>query len=122
MDKVNITEKFKLIRDHWNPRIVGELNDQHVRLVKIVGDNFEFHSHDNEDEMFFVVKGEIELQFEDKSEILTENEFLIVPKGTIHRPIAKKEAHLLMFVTNSNINTGDIVNNFTLDTKKLNKI
>jgi quercetin dioxygenase-like cupin family protein len=87
---------------------VGELNGQHIRLVKIVGNELQFHKHNKE--------------FERNSVILNGNEFVIVPIGTIHRPVAEKEAHLMMFVTNSNVNTGDIVNKFTLITGKLDII
>ena len=116
MNKVNINEKLKLITDYWNPRVAGELNGQQIRLVKIIGDEFDLHIHENEDEMFFVVKGSIQLEVEDNILDLNEGEFFIVPKGTLHRPIAKEEAHLMMFVKASNINTGNVKNKFTLDT------
>ena len=121
MKKVNITEKLNLINDYWNPRIVGELNGQQIRLVKIKGE-FAYHKHDNEDEMFFVIKGALKLDFKDKIVDVFEGEFIIVPKGTLHRPIANQEVHLMMFVTESNINTGDVKNELTLDTKLLEKI
>jgi mannose-6-phosphate isomerase-like protein (cupin superfamily) len=120
--KVNITEKLELIKDHWHPRIVGELNGQQVRLVKIIGDEFALHTHDNEDEMFFVVKGAITLEFADEKSDLHEGEFYIVPRGTLHRPVAPEEAHLMMFVTASNVNTGDVENELTLDAQKLERI
>jgi mannose-6-phosphate isomerase-like protein (cupin superfamily) len=120
--KVNIREKLEQINDHWNPRIVGELNGQQIRLVKIIGDQFALHQHENEDEMFFVVKGRIKLEFADGKIDLNEGEFYIVPKGTVHRPVAEEEAHLMMFVTASNVNTGNIENEYTLDTRTLKKL
>lgn len=121
MKKVNISEKLNQINDHWNPRIVGELNGQQIRLVKIIGD-FLFHKHENEDEMFFVIKGLLKLEFKDEIVDLSEGEFIIVPKGVLHRPVADQEVHLMMFVTESNINTGDMKNERTLDSQSLDKI
>jgi mannose-6-phosphate isomerase-like protein (cupin superfamily) len=114
MNKVNISEKLKQINDFWNPRIAGELNGQHIRLVKIKGE-FVFHKHDNEDEMFLVIKGTLKLDFKDELIEVSNGEFIIVPKGVLHRPIADQEVHLMMFVTASNINTGNIENEFTLE-------
>ena len=122
MDKVNILEILNQINDYWNPRIAGELNGQHIRLVKIKGDEFDLHKHENEDEMFLVIKGTIKIELKDKFIDLNEGEFLIIPKGVLHRPIAIQEAHLMMFVTASNINTGDVKNKFTLNTSTLEKI
>jgi mannose-6-phosphate isomerase-like protein (cupin superfamily) len=114
MNKVNILEKLSQINDFWNPRIAGELNGQHIRLVKIKGE-FVFHKHDNEDEMFLVIKGTLKLDFKDKLIEVSKGEFIIVPKGVLHRPIADQEVHLMMFVTASNINTGNLKNEFTLE-------
>ena len=114
MNKVNILEKLNQINDFWNPRIAGELNGQHIRLVKIKGE-FAFHKHDNEDEMFLVIKGTLKLDFKDKLIEVSKGEFIIVPKGVLHRPIADQEVHLMMFVAASNINTGNIKNEFTLE-------
>ena len=114
MNKVNILEKLNQINDFWNPRIAGELNGQHIRLVKIKGE-FAFHKHDNEDEMFLVIKGTLKLDFKDKLIEVSKGEFIIVPKGVLHRPIADQEVHLMMFVTASNINTGNIKNEFTVE-------
>ena len=83
MNKVNILEKLNQINDFWNPRIAGELNGQHIRLVKIKGE-FAFHKHDNEDEMFLVIKGTLKLDFKDKVIEISNGEFIIVPKGTLH--------------------------------------
>jgi len=121
MKKVNIAEKLSQINDHWNPRVAAELNGQQIRLVKILGD-FAFHKHDNEDEMFFVVKGKLKLEFKDAIEEVNEGEFFVVPKGVVHRPVAEREVHLMMFTAAENVNTGDIKNEMTLDTEKLKKI
>ncbi len=121
MKPINIKEKLELINDYWNPRVVAEPNQQQIRLVKILGD-FPFHVHEHEDEMFFVVKGRLQLDFEDHSEILQENEFLVVQKGVIHRPVAEKEVELMIFTGNKNVNTGNLRNERTLDTDKLERI
>ncbi len=121
MNKVNISEKLNLIHDHWNPRIAGELNGQQIRLVKVKGE-FPFHKHDHEDEMFLVIKGSLILDFKEKQADLTEGEFIIVPKRILHRPIAKEEVHLMMFVTAENVNTGDLQNDRTLPADSLEKI
>jgi len=112
IQKVNIQEKLDLINEYWNPRIAGELNNQQIRLVKIQGE-FKYHKHENEDEMFLVIKGEIIIDLKTDLIKVKEGEFIIVPKGQIHRPIADKEAHLMLFVTSENINTGDTWNEFT---------
>jgi len=121
MNKVNISEKLEQINDYWNPRIAGELNNQQIRLVKIKGD-FPFHKHDDEDEMFLVIKGTLKLDFKDEIKEVSEGEFIIVPSGVTHRPIADEEVHLMMFVTDSNINTGDLENERTLSSESLEKI
>jgi len=121
MNKVNISQKLEKINDYWNPRIAGELNGQQIRLVKVKGE-FTYHKHDNEDEMFLVIKGSLKLDFKDRSVVLNEGEFIIVPKGVVHRPVAEKEVQLMMFVPESNVNTGDIKNEFSLDTKSLERI
>lgn len=112
MDKININEKFSLFSDYWNPRIVGELNGQHVKLAKLKGE-FVWHHHQHEDEMFLVVKGELEMQFREKTVMLREGEFIIVPKGVEHRPVAKNEVSLMLFEPASTLNTGDVKNEFT---------
>ncbi|MES2776528.1 MAG: cupin domain-containing protein [Bacteroidota bacterium] len=111
-DKINIAEKFSLFADHWNPRIVGELNGQHVKLVKFQGE-FVWHQHDNEDEMFYVVKGRFNMEFRDKTVELTENEFLIVPKGVEHRPVADNEVWVMLFEPATTLNTGNTESELT---------
>ena len=122
MKKINIKDSLDRINDYWKPRIAAELNGQHVRLVKLLGSDFEFHRHLGEDELFFVVKGSIHLEFEAHSICLNEGELLVVPRGVLHRPIAMQEAHLMMFVRETNVNTGDVENRFTLNTSNLKKI
>jgi len=112
MEKVNISEKLSLIKDHWNPRIAAELNGQHVRLVKIQGE-FVWHKHDNEDEMFYVLKGKLEMQFRDKTVEIFENEFIVVPRGIEHRPFAENEVSIMLFEPNTTLNTGNTKGDFT---------
>ncbi|MCO6491936.1 MAG: cupin domain-containing protein [Phaeodactylibacter sp.] len=106
MNKVNIKEKLALFSDHWNPRIAGELNGQHVKLVKFRGE-FVWHKHEEEDELFYVVEGEFDMQFRDKTVRLREGEFLIVPRGVEHRPVAEKEVAVMLFEPATTVNTGD---------------
>ncbi|NIR49612.1 cupin domain-containing protein [candidate division KSB1 bacterium] len=107
MEKVNLVEKFKLFHDYWNPRVVGELNGQHVKLAKIKG-AFDWHHHELEAELFLVVKGEFRMEFRDQVIELKEGEFLIVPRGVEHRPVAEQEAHILLFEPSSTLNTGNV--------------
>jgi mannose-6-phosphate isomerase-like protein (cupin superfamily) len=103
----------------WNPRIVGELNEQYVKLVKFQGE-FVWHKHDEEDELFYVLVGEFRIEFRDKTIELKENEFLIIPKGIEHRPIADKEVSIMLFEPKTTINTGDNKGNLTRE--KLERI
>ena len=113
IEKVNVTDKLNLFTDHWSPKIVGALNGQQVKLAKLKGE-FVWHKHDQEDELFYVVKGEFIMEFRDTSVILRENEFLIVPKGVEHRPVAEKEVCVMLFEPASTLNTGDVQNDRTL--------
>ena len=115
MDKVNIQQKLSLFTDHWCPKIVGELNGQHVKLVKFKGE-FVWHKHDNEDELFYVVDGSFEMEFRDRVIEIKEHEFIIVPKGVEHRPVAKKEVAIMLFEPASTLNTGNVKNELTRDT------
>lgn len=112
MNKINIEQKLSLFNDHWNPRIVGELNKQHVKLAKLKGE-FIWHKHDNEDEMFLVLKGTLKIEFRDRIETINENEMIIVPRGIEHKPIAEKEVSIMLFEPASTINTGELENKFT---------
>ena len=115
MEKVNIKEKLSLFQDYWNPRIVGELNGQQVKLVKFKGE-FVWHKHDHEDELFYVLKGSFTMEFRDKTVELSENEFLIVQKGVEHRPVAIEEASVMLFEPSGILNTGDTRGELTQDT------
>ncbi len=106
MVKVNLSEKLALFADHWSPKVVGELNGQQVKLVKFVGE-FVWHAHDHEDELFLVVKGRFTMEFRDRHVPLDEGEFLIVPRGVEHRPVAAEEVHVLLFEPATTLNTGD---------------
>ena len=112
MDKINISNKLELIKDYWKPIIVGELNHQQVRLVKIKGE-FVMHHHENEDELFLVIKGILKMDYGDKIVEVNEGEFIIIPKGVEHRPIADEETHILLFEPESVLNTGNIRNELT---------
>jgi mannose-6-phosphate isomerase-like protein (cupin superfamily) len=106
MEKVNLAEKLSMFSDYFNPRVVGELNGQQVKLVKFNSD-FVWHSHENEDELFYVVKGNFIMEFRDKNVHLKEGDFLIVPRGIEHRPSAKEEVHVMLFEPASTLNTGN---------------
>ena len=107
MEKVNLAEKLALFTDHWSPKVVGELNGQHVKLVKFVGE-FVWHKHDREDELFLVLKGRFRMDFRDRRVDLAEGEFLTVPRGVEHRPVADEEVHVLLFEPATTLNTGDV--------------
>jgi mannose-6-phosphate isomerase-like protein (cupin superfamily) len=113
MSKVNIEEKLSLFNEQWKPKIVGELNGQYIKLVKFQGP-FVFHHHDHEDEMFLVVKGRFRMDYEDKSEWIEEGEFVIVPRGLEHKPVAEEEAHVLLFEPATTLNTGNVENDMTV--------
>ena len=113
MEKVNLAEKFALINEHWRPKVVGELNGQEVKIVKFQG-AFPWHHHENEDEMFMALRGSFRLEFRDKTVELSEGEFVIVPRGVEHRPVADKEVEVLLFEPAQLLNTGNIRDeNFT---------
>ena len=112
MEKVNLAEKFSLFSDHCNPRIIGELNGQHVRAVKLKGE-FVWHSHEKEDELFLVIKGQLNMELRDRTIDIREGEFFIVPRGVEHRPCATEEVQILLFEPATTLNTGDIQNELT---------
>ena len=113
MSKVNIAEKFARIHDYRNPRIVAELNGQHVKFVKL-NDEFVFHHHENEDEMFLVVKGRFRMEFLDRHEWIEEGEFIVVPRGVEHKPVAEEECWIVLFEPASTLNTGNVQNERTI--------
>ncbi|PKL85622.1 MAG: cupin domain-containing protein [Ignavibacteriae bacterium HGW-Ignavibacteriae-1] len=112
MEKVNISEKLAMFGDYYNPRIVGELNGQHVKLAKLLGE-FVWHKHENEDELFYVLDGELKMEFRDKTVTIKKDEFLIVLRGIEHRPVAEKEVALMLFEPATTLNTGDTKGEFT---------
>ena len=112
MNPINLQEKFDQFSEHWSPKIVGELNGQHVKLAKFQGE-FVWHKHDNEDELFFVVKGRFTMEFRDKTVVVNKGEFLIVPKGVEHRPVANEEVWVMLFEPATTLNTGDTINELT---------
>jgi len=114
MEKVNLEEKFAMFPDHWSPKVVGELNGQQVKLVKFQGE-FVWHKHDQEDELFLVVKGHLRICLRDRDVDLDEGEFFIVPRGVEHQPVAEHEVHALIFEPASTLNTGDIRSEKTVE-------
>jgi len=119
MEKINLAGKFSLFNDYWNPRIIGELNDNYVKLVKLK-DDFIWHHHDTEDELFFVVKGKLLMDFKDdtapgkaKTIEIGPGEMIVVPKGVEHRPHAAEEVHLMLIEPKSTLNTGNEENEMT---------
>jgi mannose-6-phosphate isomerase-like protein (cupin superfamily) len=114
INKISIKDKLDHIKDVWKPAIAGELNGQHVKLAKIHGE-FVFHKHEDEDEFFMVIKGKMRMDLEDRSIDINEGEFIIIPKGIMHRPYSEEETHLLLFEPSTTINTGNVRNEMTLD-------
>ena len=112
MNKVNLSEKLALINEYWSPKLVGQLNNQVVKLAKLKGE-FIWHKHDAEDEMFLVLKGSLVIRFRDQDIMLQEGEFLIVPRGVEHKPVAEEEVHIMLFEPATTINTGDVRNERT---------
>ncbi len=112
MEKINLAEKFSTFHDYFNPRIAGELNGQQVKLVKFQGE-FVWHHHDTEDELFYVVKGSFDMQMRDKTITVHAGEFLIMPRGVEHRPVATEEVEIMLFEPATTLNTGNIENELT---------
>jgi mannose-6-phosphate isomerase-like protein (cupin superfamily) len=113
MNKVNIAEKFEKITKYYSPKIAGELNGQYVKLAKLKG-SFVMHKHDDEDELFLVIKGSMEMKYTDRTDVINEGEFVIVPRGVEHCPNAEEEVHLMLFEPKSVVNTGEIENEKTV--------
>lgn len=112
MDKVNLAEKFALFSEYWSPKIVGELNGQHVKLAKFKGE-FVWHQHEQEDEMFFIVEGTLTIEFRDKTITLNKGELMIVPRGVEHKPVAEHEVSVMLFEPATTLNTGNTENELT---------
>jgi mannose-6-phosphate isomerase-like protein (cupin superfamily) len=113
METINLKDKFSHFSDYWNPRVIGELNDCHIKAVKLKGE-FVWHHHDHEDELFFVAKGALRMKFRDREALVREGEFIIVPRGTEHCPAADEEVHLILMEPKSTLNTGNISNERTV--------
>lgn len=105
MDKITLTQKFALFSKHWNPKIVAELNGQQVKLVKFQGP-FVWHSHEHEDELFYVVRGSFRMEFRDRNVELNAGDMIVVPRGVEHRPVADQEVEVMLFEPASTVNTG----------------
>ena len=107
MEKVNLAQKFSLFHDYWSPKVVGELNDFHVKLVKVKGE-FVWHHHEREDELFLVAKGRLLIELRDRDVNVEEGEFIIIPRGVDHKPVAEEEAHIVLLEPKSTLNTGNV--------------
>jgi len=112
MEIVNIKDKFNVFNEHWSPKIIGQLNNQDVKLAKLKGE-FVWHDHKNEDELFFIIKGTLKLEFRDKIVTLNEGEMLIIPKGVEHKPIAEEEVWVLLFEPSNIKHTGSVKHELT---------
>jgi mannose-6-phosphate isomerase-like protein (cupin superfamily) len=112
MEAINLHEKFQTFSDHWSPKIIGALNGQEIRLAKLKGE-FIWHDHKDEDELFFVVKGSLKMEFRDKTVVLNAGEMLIVPKGVEHKPVAEEEVWVLLFEPAQIKHTGDVQHELT---------
>ena len=112
--KVNLKDTFTKFSDYWNPRILGDLNGQQVKAAKLKGE-FVFHHHDDEDEMFLVMEGHLKISFADKTIDVNPGEFIIIPKGVEHKPIAEEEVHILLFEPASTLHTGNVRHELTKD-------
>ena len=114
MNKVNIREKLSKFSEHWSPKIVGEINESYVKVVKLQGE-FVWHKHEDEDEMFLVIKGTLTIKLRNEDITLEEGEFFIIPKGIEHMPVAENEVHVLLFEPKTTLNTGNVSNERTVE-------
>ena len=115
MEKINLAEKLATFSDYFNPRIAGELNGQEVKLVKFKGE-FVWHHHEQEDELFYVIDGSFDMQLRDRTITINKGEFLIIPRGVEHRPVAKEEVSIMLFEPSTTLNTGNVNNELTRET------
>ena len=118
MEKVNLSRKFSLFNEYWTPKIVGELNDSYVKVAKFKGE-FIWHKHESEDELFLVTKGNLLIRLRDQDLEVNEGEFLIIPKGVEHMPVAEEEAHVLLIEPKSTLNTGNVRNERTITAQRI---
>lgn len=117
MEVINVKEKFGLFQDHWSPRIIGQLNGQDVKIAKVKGE-FVWHNHKDEDELFYIIKGTLKIEFEDGMRTLKEGDMLIIPKGVEHKPIAEEEVWIMLFEPQAIKHTGNVQHEMTVDTFK----
>lgn len=115
MNAIKLNEKFGLINDLWNPRVIAELNGQQVKIAKVKGD-FVWHDHKNEDELFFIIKGTLKIMFRDKTVELNAGDLIVVPKGVEHKPVAEEEVWIMLFEPDNIKHTGDVISDLTVDT------
>ena len=113
VEKVNLAAKLRLFHEYWSPKIVGELNESYVKLVKFKGE-FVWHFHEREDELFLVLKGRLLMKFRDREVWINEGEFIVVPRGVEHMPVAEEEVHVLLLEPKTTVNTGNVANERTL--------
>ncbi|HET7478750.1 MAG TPA: cupin domain-containing protein [Rubrobacteraceae bacterium] len=118
VEKVNVAEKLALFEERWSPKVVGELNGQHVKLVKLLGE-FVWHHHEDEDELFMVVSGRFRMEFRDRSEWIEPGEFIVVPRGVEHRPVAEEEASVMLFEPATTVNTGSAGGALTAELERI---
>ena len=114
MEAVNFKEKLSRVKEYWSPKIVGEVNDAYVKVVKFRGE-FVWHQHEHEDELFLVLKGRLRMRYRDRDVYANEGEFIIVPRGVEHMPVAEQEVHVALFEPKSTLNTGNVRNERTLE-------
>lgn len=112
MNKINLADKFGLFNEYWSPKIVGELNGSYIKLAKLKGE-FDWHHHENEEEMFLVVKGELIIKFRDEDIAINAGEFIVIPRGVEHLPVAPEEVHVMLIEPKETLNTGNIINEKT---------
>ncbi len=113
MEKVNLSDKLSLFTEHWSPRIVAQLNGQHVKVVKLRGE-FVWHHHEREDELFLVLKGRLTIELRDRAVTLEPGEFFVVERGVEHKPVAEEEVHVLLFEPAGTVNTGNVQDERTI--------
>ncbi|HET8906971.1 MAG TPA: cupin domain-containing protein [Ktedonobacterales bacterium] len=121
IEAVNLAQKLALFQETWSPKIVGELNENYLKVVKTHGE-FVWHKHDDADELFLVLKGQLVIQLRDHDVTLNEGEFLVVPKGVEHKPVAENEAHVLLIEPKTVVNTGDATDERTVQPDQLSRI
>jgi mannose-6-phosphate isomerase-like protein (cupin superfamily) len=121
IEAANLAQKLSLFQEYWSPKIVGDLNDNYLKVVKVKGE-FVWHKHDNDDELFLVLKGRLVIQLRDQDITLNEGDFVVIPKGVEHKPVAEDEAHVLLIEPKTVVNTGDATDERTVQPDQLSRI